>query len=186
MKASRSRAEGRVIIGAFHLPANVGGAIQAFGGERRCGEQIVDAIVETHCVLGGVATSAAAAGFVFGIGGFAEDDLVAAGSVLADERFGQNPSSNGLALGFLVVIVLVFAGFAQDGFDVCPVAVAVDDDEFVAACSGTEFGGFGAGRDANGFLVNQSSALGLGEGELVEKSAASMRIADSRNGNPWV
>src|SRR6266576_3881734 len=127
------------------LAAHVGGAIKPLGGERRRGKQIVDAVVETHCVLGGVAAAAAAARFVFGIGGLAEDDLVAAGSVLADERFGQNPSRNGLALGFLVVIVLVFGGFAQDGLDVRPVAVAVDDDEFVAASSGAKFGRFGTG-----------------------------------------
>src|SRR5437899_12936808 len=125
-------------IVTLHLPADVGGAIKPLGGERRRGKQIVDAVVETHCVLGGVAAAAAAARFVFGIGGLAEDDLVAAGSVLADERFGQNPSRNGLALGFLVVSVLVLGGFAPDGPDVRPVAVAVDADEFLAASTGAK------------------------------------------------
>src|ERR1700756_1413985 len=150
-------------IVTIHLPADVGGAIQAFGGKRGCGKQIVNAIVETHGVLSGVAAAAAAAGFVFGIGGLTEDDFVAVGSVLADECFGQNPSRNGFALGFLVVIALVFGGFAQDGLDVRPVAVAVDDDEFVAASSGAKFCGIGTGRNADGFFVHQSAALGLGE-----------------------
>ena len=67
-------------VGALHLPADVGRAVESFGGQRRSGEQIVDAIVEAHGVLRGVAASAAAAGLIFGIGGFAENNLVAVGA----------------------------------------------------------------------------------------------------------
>ena len=73
-----------------------------------------------------------------------------------------------------------------------PVAAGVDDDEFVAASSLAEFGGIGAGGDANGFFVNQSSALRLGEGEACGKKQADeqemrvpeMGIATSCGGTP--
>ena len=64
-----------------------------------------------------------------------------------------------------IVFVGVFARFAEDGFDVRPVASGFDDDEFVSAASLAEFGGVGAGRDADGFFVDESAALGLGGGE---------------------
>jgi hypothetical protein len=52
----------------------------------------------------------------------------------------------------------------------CPVAAAVDDDEFVATCGGAEFGGIGAWRNTDGFFVHQSPALGLGEGGACGKN----------------
>ncbi len=76
-------------VGAFDLPADVGGAVESFGGERRSRKQIVDAVVEAHGVLGGVAAAAAAAGLVFGVGGFAENNLVAVGSGQADQRLAR-------------------------------------------------------------------------------------------------
>ena len=58
-----------------------------------------------------------------------------------------------------------------------PVAAGFDDDEFVAAASFAEFGGVGAGGDADGFFVDERAALGLGGGEAVEKISATARIA---------
>jgi hypothetical protein len=39
----------------------------------------------------------------------------------------------------------------------------------VSATSLAEFGGVGGGRDADGFFVNESAALGLGGGEACGK-----------------
>src|SRR6266478_2967291 len=64
-------------IRAFHLPADIGGAVERLGRQWRTRKEIVHAVVEPHGVLCGVAASAAAAGLVFGVGGLAEDDLVA-------------------------------------------------------------------------------------------------------------
>src|ERR1700683_5809013 len=72
-------------VGAVHLPANVGSAVEAFGGHWRGGEKIIDAVVEAHGVERGVAASVAAAGLILGVGGFAEDHLVAVGSGQADQ-----------------------------------------------------------------------------------------------------
>jgi hypothetical protein len=115
--------------------------------------------------LGGIAPSAAPAGLVFGIGGFAEDDLVAVGSGQADQRFAVDPSSNRLAFGFGIIFVRIFFRLAEDGFDMGPVAAGFDDDEFVSAAGFAEFRGVTAGRDPDGFLVDERAALCLGGGE---------------------
>ena len=49
-----------------------------------------------------------------------------------------------------------------------PVAAGFDDDEFVSASGVAEFGGVGAGRDADGFFVDERAALRLGGGEAGE------------------
>jgi hypothetical protein len=45
-----------------------------------------------------------------------------------------------------------------------PVAAGFEDDEFVAASSFAEFGDIVAGRNADGFFVDQRAALGLSGG----------------------
>ena len=156
-------------VGAFDLPADIGSAVEAFASQRGSGEEVVDAVVEAHGVLSSVFAAAAAAGLIFGIGGFAEDDLVAIGRGHADQSLGGKPAGDGFALGFFVVFVVgILAGIAEDGLDVSPIAAAVDDDEFVAALDGAEFGGVAAGGDADAFFVNERAALGLAEAQAGE------------------
>ena len=64
-----------------------------------------------------------------------------------------------------------------------PVAAGFDDDEFVSAASVAEFGGVGAGRNANGFLMNQSAALRLGEGERGKSEQGDGEKNESRSHN---
>ncbi len=87
------------------------------------------------------------------------------GSGHADQRFAGNPSGDGFAFGLGVIFVGVFSRFAEDGFDVSPVAAGLDDDEFVSAPGFAELGGVGAGGDADGFFVDERAALRLGGGE---------------------
>ncbi len=47
----------------------------------------------------------------------------------------------------------------------CPIAAGIDDDQFVSALRFAKLGAVGAGRDADGLLVDQGSAQGLAEGE---------------------
>ena len=64
-----------------------------------------------------------------------------------------------------IVFVGVFAWFSEDGFDVSPVVTGLDNDEFMSATGFAEFGGVGAGRDADGFFMDESAALRLSGGE---------------------
>src|SRR5206468_11915780 len=128
-----------------HLPANISSAVDSFCRQWRIGEQVVDAVVETHRVLRGIASPAAAAGFVLRVDSLAENDLVAVRRGHADQALAQYPSGDGLALGFRIIFVSVFAGFTQDGFHMRPVATALDDDEFVAASGFPEFRSIGTG-----------------------------------------
>src|SRR5438105_993150 len=90
----------REYIRAFDLPADVGGAVESLGRQWRGWKQIVNAVVEAQGVLGGVATSAAAAGFIFGVGSLAKNNLVAVGSGQVDQGLAAYPSSDGLVFGF--------------------------------------------------------------------------------------
>src|ERR1700687_5764081 len=81
------------------------------------------------------------------------------------QRFSVNPSSDRLSFGLRVIFVGISFRFAEDGFDVSPVAAGVDDDEFVFATHFAEFGSVGAGRDADGLFVDERAALRLGGGE---------------------
>src|SRR6185369_8807949 len=60
----------------LQLPADIGGAIHGLARQRRGGEIIGDAVVESHRVLGSAVASVAAAGLVLGIDGLAKQYLV--------------------------------------------------------------------------------------------------------------
>ncbi len=65
-----------------------------------------------------------------------------------------------------------------------PITAGFDDDEFVSAASFTEFGSVGAGRDADGFFVDEGAALRLGGGEGCGKKKCEGKGREENGGFP--
>ena len=115
------------------MPADIGGAVECLGSERRGGHQVIDAVIKTHRILRGIATATAAAGLVLGVRGFAENDPVAVLSSAGHEGFAGNPAGDSFAFGFLVGCAFFAAGRHQNGFHMNPVAGGIEDDQLVPA-----------------------------------------------------
>ena len=64
----------------------------------------------------------------------------------------------------------------------CPIAAGIDDDQFVSALRFAKLGAVGAGRDADGLLVDQRSAQGLAGGETCKKKC---NEAENRRFPKW-
>src|SRR5207244_1667911 len=125
------------------------------------GEQIIDAVVKPHGVLRGVAAATAAAGLVFGVGGFAKNNLVAVSRVVGDDGPAGEPSGDGLGLVFFVFIAFA-RRLHHDGLHVSPFAAGFDDNQFVPAIHLAEFGGVDTGSNAKGGFVDKRAADGVG------------------------
>src|SRR4029077_14534333 len=142
----------------------MGGAVERLGRQWRTREEIVHAVVEPHCVLCGVASSAATAGLVFGVCRLAEDNLVSIRSCSCDQGFDHYPAGDGFAGMFFIIIGITLAGLGQQRFNVDPVAAAFNDDEFMAASGLAYLCCVCVGSYVEGCFVHQRSALGVGKG----------------------
>ena len=167
-----ARGRPRHHVGPLDLPANIRRAIKRLSGQRRGGHNIVHAVVKPHRILRRVATATAAAGLLFGVLRFAEDDPVPVLSCGAYERFARNPAGDSLAFLFFFGCAFFMTRRPKNRFHVNPIMAGLEDNQFASTSRLAQLGGFCAGRNAHCFFVYQRSPLGLPCGERDEKEDA--------------
>ena len=154
-------------VALVELPANVGGAPGGVGGEVGFGEVLGDTLVEEVRGEGGSLGGVGLGGFVFKVGGGAEEDGVAAGGGGADDALVANPSGGGgdvgvfAELGFVGVVLVGVVVDVGVGEDLDPGAAALHDDDLVAGGDEGDLLGIGIGGDVDVGVVEDGGAVGL-------------------------